>query len=101
MSDLLSLSEEQRLELLVKSVTDYAIYLIDPSGQIVTWNSGAVRFKGYQAEEVVGQSFSKFFTEEDRKLELPQRALRIAAREGRFETEGWRVRKDGTQFWAH
>ena len=101
MSDLLSLTEEQRLELLVKSVTDYAIYLIDPSGQIVTWNSGAVRFKGYKAEEIVGQSFSKFFTDDDRAKELPQRALRIAAREGRFETEGWRVRKDGTQFWAH
>ena len=91
----------RRFELLVQSVTDYAIYMLDPEGHIVTWNAGAERFKGYSPEEIVGQHFSRFFTSEDRKADLPARALRIAAREGRFEAEGWRVRKDGGQFWAH
>jgi PAS domain S-box-containing protein len=87
-------------ELLVNAVTDYAIYMLDPQGRIATWNPGAERFKGYSADEIIGEHFSRFFTEDDRANELPARALRIAAREGRFEAEGWRVRKDGTRFWA-
>ncbi|PSJ36309.1 hybrid sensor histidine kinase/response regulator [Allosphingosinicella deserti] len=92
---------DRKFELLVQSVTDYAIYMLDPEGRIVTWNSGAERFKGYSADEVIGEHFSRFFTREDQEAELPARALRIAAREGRFEAEGWRIRKDGTRFWAH
>ncbi len=101
MSDLLSLSEEQRMRLLVRSVTDYAIYLLDPNGMVATWNPGAERFKGYRAEEIIGQHFSRFFTPEDVSSDLPGRALRAAAREGRFEAEGWRLRKDGSRFWVH
>ena len=101
MSDLLALSEEQRFRLLVSSVTDYAIYMIDSSGRVATWNPGAERFKGYKAEEIIGQHFSRFFKPEDAAADLPAKALRIAAREGRFEAEGWRVRKDGSHFWAH
>ena len=101
MSDILNLSEEQRFRLLVRSVTDYAIYLLDPEGMVATWNPGAERFKGYQAEEIIGQHFSRFFTPEDVASDLPGRALRAAARDGRFEAEGWRLRKDGTRFWVH
>ena len=93
--------EEHRLRLLVNAVTDYAIYMLDASGRISTWNPGAQRFKGYTAEEIIGEHFSRFYTDEDRANDLPSRALRIASREGRFEAEGWRVRKDGTRFWAH
>ena len=92
---------DQRFQLLINSVTDYAIYMLDPDGHIATWNAGARLFKGYEAEEVIGRHFSSFFTPEDRAAGLPQRALAAAASEGKFETEGWRVRKDGTRFWAH
>ncbi|HEV7323741.1 MAG TPA: PAS domain S-box protein [Bosea sp. (in: a-proteobacteria)] len=91
----------ERYRLLVESVTDYAIYMLDPQGTVISWNPGARRFKGYEDHEIIGQSFSRFYTEEDRAAGLPQQALRIAAEEGRFEREGWRVRKDGTRFWAH
>lgn len=101
MSDLLNLSEERRFQLLVNSVTDYAIYMLDPQGRIATWNPGAQRFKGYSADEIIGQHFSRFFTPEDAANGLPRRALETAAREGRFEAEGWRIRKDGARFWAH
>ena len=101
MSDLTGYSEEQRFQLLVNAVIDYAIYMLDPDGRIATWNPGAERFKGYKADEIIGEHFSKFFSEEDRAADLPGRALRIAAREGRFEAEGWRIRKDGSRFWAH
>ena len=101
MSELLELSEEQRFRLLVGAVTDYAIYMLDAKGHIATWNPGAERFKGYKAEEVIGQHYSRFFTPEDAAADLPARALRIASREGRFESEGWRVRKDGSRFWAN
>lgn len=94
-------SAANRFEILVQSVIDYAIYMLDREGRIVTWNSGAERFKGYRAEEIVGEHFSRFFTPEDREAGLPAKALAKAAEEGRFETEGWRVRKDGTRFWAH
>ncbi|MCW3796894.1 PAS domain S-box protein [Sphingomonas sp. BN140010] len=88
-------------QLLVDSVTDYALYMLDPNGRIVTWNTGAERFKGYSSREIVGEHFSRFFTQEDRKADLPTLALATAAREGRFEAEGWRLRKDGSRFWAH
>jgi PAS domain S-box-containing protein len=88
------------LELLVGSVVDYAIFALDPDGNVVTWNAGAERLKGYTADEIVGRHFSTFYTDADLEDGLPDRALAIAATAGRFENEGWRVRKDGTQFWA-
>ncbi len=91
---------ERRFRLLVDSVIDYAIYMLDPSGIITNWNTGAERIKGYSADEIIGQHFSKFYTLEDRVLGLPARALEVARREGRFETEGWRIRKDGSRFFA-
>ncbi len=87
--------------MLVEAITDYAIYLIDPEGRVSSWNAGAQRFKGYAAAEIIGSHFSRFYTEEDRRAGLPQQALATAAREGRFESECWRVRKNGTLFWAH
>jgi len=93
--------DKERFRLLVDAVTDYAIYMLDPSGIVASWNSGAQRFKGYIESEVLGEHFSRFYTEEDRASGLPQRALETAAREGKFEAEGWRVRKDGSRFWAH
>ncbi|HEX8653868.1 MAG TPA: PAS domain S-box protein [Allosphingosinicella sp.] len=92
---------EQRFQLLVNAVTDYALYMLDREGYVATWNPGARRFKGYDAEEIIGQHFSRFFTEEDQAEGLPARALKIAAEQGKFETEGWRVRKDGTRMWVH
>jgi PAS domain S-box-containing protein len=92
--------DAQQLALLVSSVRDYAIFLLDPSGRIVSWNAGAEHIKGYRAEEVIGRSFSIFYTEPDRERDHPGYELEVALREGRFEEEGWRVRKDGTQFWA-
>jgi PAS domain S-box-containing protein len=94
-------SDDRRFQLLVNAVTDYAIYMLDPAGLVTSWNSGAQRFKGYVADEIIGEHFSRFYTEEDRATGLPARALRTAEAEGRFEHEGWRVRKDGGRFWAH
>jgi PAS domain S-box-containing protein len=94
-------ASEERFRLLVQGVTDYAIYMLSPQGEVTNWNVGAERIKGYQADEIVGQHFSRFYTEEDREGGRPARALGTAAREGRYEAEGWRVRKDGTRFWAH
>ena len=96
-----ALTEEGRYRLLVEAVTDYAIYLLDPSGIVTTWNPGAERFKGYTPHEIIGQHFSQFYTEDDRKDGVPARALETAKREGKFETEGWRVRKDGSRFWVY
>ncbi|MBK5549145.1 MULTISPECIES: hybrid sensor histidine kinase/response regulator [unclassified Pseudomonas] len=93
--------EDSRLRMLIDAVVDYAIYMIDPDGIITSWNSGARRFKGYEEAEILGQHFSRFYTEEDRLAGKPQRALDTAIAEGRFEGEGWRVRKDGTRFWSH
>jgi PAS domain S-box-containing protein len=84
----------------VESVTDYAIYMLDPAGNVVNWNPGAQRIKGYVREDVLGQQISRFYTEEDRALGVPMRALQTAATAGKYETEGWRVRKDGSRFWA-
>jgi len=86
--------------LLVQSIVDYAIYMLDPQGQVTSWNAGAERIKGFLTEEIVGQHFSRFYTEEDRNAGVPQKVLDTARREGKFEGEGWRVRKDGTRFWA-
>lgn len=95
-----SLTEDSRYRLLVEAVTDYAIFMLDPNGIVRSWNAGARRVKGYEPHEIIGQHFSRFYTEQDRKAGIPERALRTAAVEGRFEAEGWRVRKDGTRFWA-
>ncbi|RDS82815.1 PAS domain S-box protein [Dyella monticola] len=88
-------------ELLVRSVTDYAIFMLDTTGHVASWNSGAEKIKGYRAEEIIGHHFSNFYTPEDRAAGIPQLALATAMRDGRFEAEGWRVRKDGTRFWAN
>jgi PAS domain S-box-containing protein len=94
-------SDDGHYRLLVAGITDYAIYMIGVDGRVINWNAGAQRFKGYTADEIVGQNFSRFYTDADRAAGLPQRALHTAAIEGKFETEGWRVRKDGSTFWAH
>ena len=93
--------EGDRYRLLVDAIADYAIYMLDADGYVASWNPGAQRFKGYTPDEIIGQHFSRFYTPEDRAIDLPARALRTAAEEGRFENEGWRMRKDGTRFWAH
>ncbi|GGL11344.1 hybrid sensor histidine kinase/response regulator [Caulobacter rhizosphaerae] len=98
---LTDLAQADRFQLLVSAVKDYAIYLLDSEGRVATWNIGAQLFKGYTADEIVGRHFSTFYTDEDRAAGLPERALHTAATNGRFESEGWRVRKDGTRFWTH
>ncbi|AJQ46302.1 MULTISPECIES: two-component system sensor histidine kinase NtrB [Pseudomonas] len=89
-----------RYEQLVQSVVDYAIYMLNPAGHVVSWNAGAQRIKGYRADEVIGQHFSLFFTPQDCADGRPERLLRQALEQGVAQDEGWRVRKDGTQFWA-
>src|SRR5687768_7681463 len=96
-----SQTEDGRYRLLIEAITDYAIFMLDPNGFVTSWNPGAQRFKGYVADEIIGQHFSRFYTQEDRDSELPTRALQAALRDGKFEAEGWRVRKDGTRFWAY
>lgn len=96
-----TLSDAQRFSLLVASVKDYAIYMLDRTGHVSSWNPGAQRFKGYEAHEILGSHFSAFYPEEERAAGVPERALQTAANEGKFEAEGWRMRKDGTRFWAH
>src|SRR6185436_1849799 len=91
---------EQRFTMLVQGVRDYAIYMLDPDGTVSNWNAGAEAIKGYRADEIVGQHFSRFYTEEDRARGEPARALETARREGKYENEAWRVRKDGSLFWA-
>jgi PAS domain S-box-containing protein len=95
-----SSSDDGRYRMLIEAVNDYAIYMLDPDGLISSWNPGARRFKGYEEAEILGEHFSRFYTDADRDAGLPRRALETAAREGKFEGEGWRCRKDGTQFWA-
>lgn len=94
-------ASETRFRLLVQDVTDYAIYMLDPEGYVSSWNAGAERFKGYRAEEILGEHFSRFYTPEDLAAGIPDLALRTAAEKGRFEAEGWRQRKDGRRFWAN
>jgi PAS domain S-box-containing protein len=91
---------ERSFRLLVEGVADYALYMLDPTGIITSWNIGGQRIKGYSSKEILGQHFSRFYTETDRANGKPARALRIAREQGRYEEEGWRVRKDGTFFWA-
>jgi PAS domain S-box-containing protein len=92
---------EAWLRLLVQSVKDYAIFVLDPQGHVASWNPGAERIKGYKASEILGRHFSSFYLPDDLAADRPGMELRVAAREGRFEDEGWRVRKDGTLFWAN
>jgi PAS domain S-box-containing protein len=92
---------EERFRLLVEGVQDYAIYSMSPEGVITSWNSGARRIKGYTAEEIIGQNFSRFYTPEDVAQGLPAKVLRTAREEGHFAGEGWRVRKDGSRFWSN
>jgi PAS domain S-box-containing protein len=93
--------EAERWRLLIDSVRDYAIFMLDPQGRIMSWNPGAERIKGYHADEIIGQHFTRFYTPEDLLIGRPQAHLRRAAEEGRVEYEGWRVRKDGSLFWAN
>jgi PAS domain S-box-containing protein len=95
------LSDEGRYRYLISGINDYAIYMLDPQGHVSSWNAGANRFKGYVAQEILGEHFSRFYTDEDRGSGLPARALQTALDQGKYESEGWRVRKDGTRFWAH
>jgi PAS domain S-box-containing protein len=94
-------TSDGRYRLLVEAITDYAIYMLDREGRVTSWNPGARRFKGYEADEIIGRHFSTFYTDAERSQNVPALALAEAERTGRFEREGWRVRKDGTQFWAH
>ncbi|QAU49402.1 hybrid sensor histidine kinase/response regulator [Bradyrhizobium guangzhouense] len=94
------LESERRYRRLVEAVVDYAIFQLDPSGHVATWNPGAERIKGYRPEEIIGRHFSTFYTPEDLEKGVPKLALREATEKGRFEAEGWRLRKDGTRFWA-
>src|SRR5690606_3158618 len=91
---------EQRFRLLVQSVQDYAIFMLDPDGRVATWNEGAERIKGYTAKEITGRHFSVFYPQEKIAERFPQHELKVAREVGRFEDEGWRVRKDGSLFWA-
>src|SRR5438270_465813 len=92
---------EERYRLLVEAARDYALFVLDPGGHIVSWNPGAERIKGYRAEEIVGHDFSAFYPPEEVAAGKPGRELRAAAAEGRVEDEGWRLRKDGSRFWAN
>jgi PAS domain S-box-containing protein len=96
----LRLSEES-LRLLIDGLTEHALLMLDPEGRVISWNTGATRIKGWREEEVIGRHFSIFYTEEERQAGVPARALDEAAQHGRYETAGWRVRKDGTRFWAN
>jgi len=96
-----AIESERRFRLLVEGVVDYAIYMLDPEGRVANWNAGARRIKGYDAAEIVGEHFSRFYTPEDVAADVPWTALAAARREGRYEMEGWRVRRDGTRFWAN
>ncbi|MEN6334352.1 MAG: PAS domain S-box protein, partial [Phycisphaerales bacterium] len=95
------LESELSFRLLVDSIKDYAIVMIDPDGRVASWNKGAERIKGYTRNEIVGKDFSCFYPPEAIQKGLPRLELEVAAREGRFEDDGWRVRKDGSQFWAN
>src|SRR5438067_980338 len=91
----------RRAQLLIERVADYAIFMLNPDGTVASWNAGARRFKGYTEQEILGQHFSRFYTAEDRAAGVPETALRTVRKHGRFEAEGWRVRKDGSRFRAN
>src|SRR2546425_121948 len=92
---------DQASRLIVENVQDYAIFMLDVAGRVKSWNVGAQRIKGYSAEEIMGQHFSRFYVPEDVQARKPEHELQVAAAEGRCEDEGWRVRKDGSRFWAN
>jgi two-component system, sensor histidine kinase and response regulator len=94
-------ADEEQFRLMVEAVKDYALLMLDPDGFVASWNAGAQRIKGYKADEIIGEHFSRFYSPEDIEREHPAEILRTAAGEGRYEEEGWRVRKDGSRFWAH
>jgi len=94
------LESEERFQLMVRNVSEYAIFMLDAEGRVISWNAGAEHIKGYRADEVIGRHFSRFYPDEDARAGKPQNALASAAAEGRYRDEGWRVRKDGTRFWA-
>ncbi|HTD56985.1 MAG TPA: PAS domain S-box protein, partial [Silvibacterium sp.] len=100
MEEALRLSEE-RLRLIVQNARDYAIFMLDPDGNVSTWNPGAQRLKGYSADEIIGRHFSAFYTQEDLERHRPEHVLETARAAGRYEEEGWRIRKDGSRFWAN
>lgn len=92
--------DAERFQFFVDGITDYAIYMLSPEGTVSSWNAGAQRFKYYRADEIIGQHFSRVYTDEDKARNVPAHALETARTTGKFEDEGWRVRKDGTRFWA-
>jgi len=92
---------EQRFRLIVQSIKDYGIFMLDPLGRIISWNAGAERLKGYTADDIIGRHFSIFYPQEDLDTRKPERELDVASKVGRFEDEGWRLRKDGSRFWAN
>jgi PAS domain S-box-containing protein len=92
---------EERYRLMVNSIEDYAIFLLDPEGRVASWAPGAERIKGYRPDEIIGQPFTVFFTAEDRQRGQPEAELRAAEMRGRYESEGWRVRRDGVRFWSN
>ena len=92
---------EEQFQLLVAAVRDYAIFMLDPAGDVVSWNAGAERIKQHKAEEIIGKHFSEFYPEADKRNGKPDWELTVAEKEGRFEDEGWRIRKDGSRFWAN
>jgi PAS domain S-box-containing protein len=92
---------EEKHRLMVEAIRDYAIFMLDPDGKVATWNAGAESIKGYKAEEIIGQHFSRFYPREAIERKFPQHELEVAAKHGRFEDEGWRLRKDGSAFWAN
>ena len=100
-TELASQHSQLPFRLLVEAVQDYAIFILNPEGKVSSWNIGAERIKGYKASEIIGSHFSRFYPEEDKRNGKPQMELVVAAREGRFEDEGWRIRKDGSRFWAN
>ena len=93
--------EADQLRLLISATTDYAIFLLDAEGRVATWNAGAERLKGYKAEEIIGQHFSRFYPQDAIDRGWPAHELQVVRAEGRFEDEGWRIRKDGSRFWAN
>src|SRR5438874_5521743 len=95
-----SQTSEEEFHLLVESIKDYAIFMINTTGHILSWNKGAERIKGYSASEIIGKHISIFYTDDEIQRGEPERNLKITKEEGRFETEGWRMRKDGSLFWA-
>jgi PAS domain S-box-containing protein len=99
-AQLAALAGERSFRLLVQGVTDYAIFMLDPDGRVANWNAGAARIKGFSEAEILGKHLSSFYTQEDQGAGLPARALETARSQGRYESEGWRIRKDGTRFWA-